>query len=107
MPELFFQVVRVFFKGTAETPVPAQSVQYYASYQEAEKRFYVLIAPYITSADSIYHGAYIIDSNGIVREKKVFDRRIFTPPQPEPTPAPTPEPEDEPAEEPEEEIPEE
>lgn len=106
MPELFYQLIRVFFKGTAESPTPSHSVQYFPTFEEAEKRYYAVIASDIANAEVIYHEAYIINSKGVVREYKVFDRRVWPEPEPEPIPpAPEPEPEPEPEEdEPEEEV---
>ena len=72
---IFYQVVRVFINGQTD---PQRSVQFYNDYSDAEKRFYAIIAADISNPEITYHGTYIIDSTGMVREKKVFDRRDFT-----------------------------
>lgn len=74
-----FVVVRIFFKGEAET----HSVQFFDTYIEAQQRYYNVIAADLASEDITYQAAYIINADGLMMDGKVFDR----------TPEPTPEPE--------------
>lgn len=74
-----FVVVRIFFKGEAET----HSVQFFDTYIEAQQRYYNVIAADLASEDITYQAAYIINAVGLMMDGKVFDR----------TPEPTPEPE--------------
>lgn len=73
---MFYTVVRIFFKGDAET----HSIEHKDSLIEAQQRYFNIIAADLQSADITYNAAYIIDSNGMMLEGRVFDRR----PQPEP-----------------------
>ena len=76
-----FTVIRISFKGEAET----HSVQFFDTYLEAQQRYYNIIAADLASADITYQAAYIINAGGLMLDGKVFDRR----------PAPEPEPEEE------------
>lgn len=67
---MFFTVVRQFFKGNTET----HSVEVKQSLEEARKRFFGIIAADLNDADITYQAAYIIDSNGLMIEGRVFDR---------------------------------
>lgn len=67
---MFFTVVRQFFKGNTET----HSVEVKQSLEEARKRFFGIIATDLNDADITYQAAYIIDSNGLMIEGRVFDR---------------------------------
>lgn len=72
-----FTVVRVFFKGEAET----HSVEFKSTYFEAQQRYYGIIAADLANPDITYQAAYIINASGLMMDGKVFDR----------TPAPEPE----------------
>lgn len=72
-----FIVVRIFFKGEAET----HSVEFKGTYFEAQQRYYGVIASDLANPDITYQAAYIINANGLMMDGKVFDR----------TPAPEPE----------------
>lgn len=76
-----FVVIRIFYKGEAET----HSVEFKDSYFEAQQRFYNIIASDLANPDVTYQAAYIINASGLMMDGKVFDR----------TPAPEPEPEEE------------
>ena len=90
MNQQFYQVFRVFIKGEDIS----RSAEFFNEYSDAEKRFYAIIASDIANQQIVYHGAYIIDAYGNMKEVKVFDRRDFS--EPEPEPETTPEPEEEP-----------
>lgn len=67
---MFFTIIRQFFKGNTET----HSVEVKQSLEEARKRFFGIIAADLNDADITYQAAYIIDSNGLMIEGRVFDR---------------------------------
>ena len=66
-----FVVVRIFYKGDAET----HSVQFYDTYDEAQTRFYSVIAADLQNPDITYQACYIINAQGLMTDCKVFDRR--------------------------------
>lgn len=66
-----FVVVRIFFKGDAET----HSVQFFDTYAEAQKRFYSVIASDLQNAEITYQACYIVNAQGLMIDCKVFDRR--------------------------------
>lgn len=68
---MFYSVIRIFFKGEAET----HSVQQFDTLQDAQKRYFNIIAADLADASITYQSAYIIDSNGLMMEGRVFDRR--------------------------------
>lgn len=76
-----FVVIRIFYKGEAET----HSVEFKDTYLEAQQRYYGIIAADLANPDVTYQAAYIINAAGLMLDGKVFDR----------TPAPEPEPEEE------------
>ena len=94
MNQQFYQVLRIFFKNEQA----ARSVEFFDEYNDAEIRYYAIIASDIANPQIEYHSAYIIDAYGCVKEHKVFDRRDFSEPEPEPEPTPEPEEEPEPEE---------
>lgn len=65
-----FIVIRVFFKGEAET----HSVEFKDTYFEAQQRYYGIIATDLANPDITYQAAYIINANGLMMDGKVFDR---------------------------------
>ena len=69
--DVFFQVVRVFQSNGKMS----NSVEYMTSYDDAQKRYYNIIAADIGNENITYHAAYIINSAGRVVDEKVFDRR--------------------------------
>ena len=71
MDGIFYSVIRIFYKGATET----HSVQQYSDMREAQKRFYNIVGADLADNDITYQAAYIIDSNGVVCDWKVFDRR--------------------------------
>ncbi len=66
----FYSVVRIFFKGDAET----HSVEHKSTLLDAQKRYFNIIAADLANDDITYQAAYIIDSNGMMVEGRVFDR---------------------------------
>lgn len=78
---MFYSVIRIFFKGDAET----HSVQMFDTLQDAQKRYFNIIASDLADDSITYQSAYIIDSNGLMLEGRVFDRREA--PEAEPTEA--------------------
>ena len=68
---MFYSVIRIFFKGDAET----HSVQMFDTLQDAQKRYFNIIASDLADESVTYQSAYIIDSNGLMMEGRVFDRR--------------------------------
>lgn len=65
----FYSVVRIFFKGEAET----HSVEHKSTLLDAQKRYFNVIAADLANEDITYQAAYIIDSNGMMVEGRVFD----------------------------------
>lgn len=72
-----FAIIRIFYKGEAET----HSVEFKSTYFEAQQRYYGIIAADLANPDITYQAAYIINASGLMMDGKVFDR----------TPAPEPE----------------
>ena len=70
MPD-FYTVVRKFYKGTAET----HSMEDKPDKDSALQRFFNIIAADLADASITYNACYIIDSNGVMIEGRVFDRR--------------------------------
>lgn len=70
----FYSVVRIFFKGDAET----HSVENKGTLLDAQKRYFNIIAADLANEDITYQAAYIIDSNGMMVEGRVFDRTPVT-----------------------------
>lgn len=68
---MFYSVIRIYFKGEAET----HSVQQFDTLQEAQKRYFNIIATDLADDTVTYQACYIIDSNGLMMEGRVFDRR--------------------------------
>lgn len=71
-----FVVIRIFYKGEAET----HSVEFKDTYLEAQQRYYNVIAADLANSDITYQAAYIINAAGLMLDGKVFDRT----PEPEP-----------------------
>lgn len=65
-----FTVIRIFFKADAET----HSIQFFDSYLAAQQRYYNIIAADLATEDITYQAAYIINSQGLMVDGKVFDR---------------------------------
>lgn len=68
--EKFYSVVRIFFKGDSET----HSVEHKSTLLDAQKRYFSAIAADLANGEITYQAAYIIDSNGLMVEGRVFDR---------------------------------
>lgn len=68
---MFFTVVRQFFKGVKET----HSMEIKETKDAALQRYFNIIAADLADAEITYNAAYIIDSNGLMIEGRVFDRR--------------------------------
>lgn len=69
---MFYSVIRIFFKGEAET----HSVQQFDTLQDAQKRYFTIIATDLADESITYQSAYIIDSHGLMMEGRVFDRAV-------------------------------
>lgn len=69
---MFYQVIRIFFKGDKK----AHSVEYFDDYFSAQRRYYSVIASDIGSDEINYSAAYIVDSTGLMLNGQVFDRRV-------------------------------
>lgn len=72
---MFYSVIRIFFKGDAET----HSVQQFDALKDAQKRYFNIIASDLADDSITYQSCYIIDSNGLMMEGRVFDRREAEP----------------------------
>ena len=70
---LFYTVVRQFFKGDAEQ----HSVEIKDTLEDARKRYFSIIVTDLNDNDITWQAAYIIDSNGLMVEGRVFDRRAI------------------------------
>lgn len=68
---MFWSIVRQYYKGTAET----HSVEVKADKDAALQRYFNIIAADLADATITYNACYIIDSNGVMIEGRVFDRR--------------------------------
>ena len=68
---MFYQVIRIFFKGEAHS----NSVEYFDDYNAAQQRFYNVIAADLANAEVTYNAAYLIDNGGNVIRKEVFGAR--------------------------------
>lgn len=68
---MFYTVIRIFFKGEAET----HSVEQKDSYDAALQRYFNIIAADLQNAEITYNAAYIINSGGTLLRGEVFDRR--------------------------------
>ena len=75
MKRICCYVIRIFFKGDAET----HSVELKATRDAAMQRYFGIIAADLENEQITYQAAYIIDSNGIMIEGRVFDRRSAEP----------------------------
>ena len=73
---MFYQVIRIFFKGATKS----HSVEYFDDYGPALQRYFNIIAADLANNEVTYNAAYIIDNGGTAIRHEVFDRR----PEPEP-----------------------
>lgn len=71
MEGMFYTVVRQYFKGDAET----HSMEIKTDKNAALQRYFNIIATDLAAVDITWNAAYIIDSNGLMIEGRVFDRR--------------------------------
>ena len=69
---MFYTVVRKLFKGGKET----HSMEDKETYDEAEKRFYNIIASDLSDPEITYNSAYIINSDGLMMKGEVFKREV-------------------------------
>lgn len=70
--EKFYSVVRLFYKGENES----HSVQIFTDLQSAQTRYFNILAADLGAEDVTYCSAYIIDSNGMMVEGRVFDKTV-------------------------------
>lgn len=68
---MFYQVIRVFFKGATKS----NSVEYFDSYDAALQRYFNVIAADLANNEVTYNAAYLIDNGGNMMRHEVFDRR--------------------------------
>ena len=68
---MFYQVIRIFFKGETHS----NSVEYFNSDELALQRYFNIIAADLANNEVTYNAAYLIDNAGNVLRKDVFDRR--------------------------------
>ena len=68
---MFYTVIRQFFKGENET----HSMEIKTDREAAVQRFFNILAADLADNTITYNAAYIIDSNGLMIEGRVFDRR--------------------------------
>lgn len=68
---MFYQVIRIFFKGATKS----NSIEYFDDYNAAQQRFYNVIAADLANNEVTYNAAYLIDNGGTTIRKEVFDRR--------------------------------
>ena len=71
MEGTFYTAVRYFYVGTQET----HFVQHFATFEEAQIQHYKNIAADLSRDGCTYQASYVIRSDGLVMESKVFDRR--------------------------------
>lgn len=69
---MFYSVIRIYYKGDAET----HSVQHFDTLQDAQKRYFNIIASDLADDTITYQACYIINSNGLMMEGRVFDRAV-------------------------------
>lgn len=67
---MFYQVIRIFFKGATKS----NSVEYFDDYNAALQRYFNVIAADLANNEVTYNAAYLIDNIGNVLRKDVFDR---------------------------------
>lgn len=68
---MFYQVIRIFFKGETKS----HSVEYFDDYNAALQRYFNIIAADLANNEVTYNAAYLIDSGSNVYRKDFFDRR--------------------------------
>ena len=68
---MFWTVVRQFFKGVKEN----HSMEIKEDKDRAIQRYFNILAADLADSEITYNAAYIIDSNGLMIEGRVFDRR--------------------------------
>ena len=69
---MFYQVIRIFFKGENKS----NSVEYFDDYDAALQRYFNIIAADLANDQVTYNAAYLIDNGGTVIRHEVFDRRV-------------------------------
>ena len=68
---MFYQVIRIVFKGETKS----HSVEYKTDYEVALQRYFNIIAADLADAQVTYNAAYLIDNGGNVIRKEVFANR--------------------------------
>lgn len=69
---MFFTVIRQFFEGEAES----HSMEIKQTKDEALQRYFNIIATDLANPIITYNAAYIIDSNGLMIEGRVFNDSV-------------------------------
>ena len=72
--DTFYTVVRQYYKNSTET----HSMQVYTDYDSALQRYFNVIATDLADSDITYNAAYLIDSTGLMKEGRVFDRTVVS-----------------------------
>lgn len=80
MDNYFYTVFRVFYVGETET----HFVDHFNTYDGALVKHYKNIAADLDRSGCTYQASYIVRSDGLMMEGKVFDRRPSPEPEPEP-----------------------
>lgn len=68
--EKFYSVIRIFYKGETET----HSVEIKSTLADAQKRFFSILAADFGNDEVTWCACYVIDSNGLMVEGRVFDK---------------------------------
>lgn len=68
---MFYTIVRQFFKGSAET----HSMEIKQTKEEAILRYFSILSADLGNNEITWNACYVIDSNGLMIEGRVFDRR--------------------------------
>lgn len=76
---MFYTVVRYFYVGDKET----HFVQQFENFDDAQVQHYKNIATDLDREGCDYQASYLIRSDGLILDSKVFDRRTQTEPNAE------------------------
>ena len=85
-------MLRTIFYTTIENQVRSDGsfgllYDHFTSVDQAYAKLYTILAAAAVS-EIPYHAGFILRSDGVMMEGKVFDRRPISNPEPEPTPEP-------------------
>ena len=71
MDGIFYTVIRLFIKNGSET----HSVEIKQDRESAVQRFFNVLAADLADSGITYNACHVMDSNGLMIESRVFDRR--------------------------------